>query len=225
MSYANTANRPNPAAMLGALGVPAAFGAVLVIGLAVKVIIPPKVDNPKGVIITPTIPDPPPPPVDKVEQSSQTTQPRDTQQPFVAPPPPSDFGFNTGPNNPITTFPAGGTGPIGPIEVPGPVVQPTLPDPIAAAPANNPGNWISDSDYKTPWIRREYSGVAGFALTIDAKGKVSDCTITSSTGHAALDQATCKLIQRRARFEPAKDSYGNAIAGSYSNSVNWRLPE
>ena len=69
------------------------------------------------------------------------------------------------------------------------------------------------------------SGVASFALTIDSRGKVSDCTITRSTGHSALDQATCTLIERRAKFDPAKDSYGNPIAGTYRNSVNWKIPE
>jgi len=54
---------------------------------------------------------------------------------------------------------------------------------------------------------------------------VSDCTITGSTGHGELDRATCRLVQGRALFNPAKGSDGEVTAGSYSSSVNWSIPE
>ena len=39
MSYATTASRPNPLAAVGALGVPASFGLILIAGLAVTQVI------------------------------------------------------------------------------------------------------------------------------------------------------------------------------------------
>ncbi|MGB7419034.1 MAG: energy transducer TonB, partial [Erythrobacter sp.] len=83
---------------------------------------------------------------------------------------------------------------------------------------------ITDSDYRPSWINRNYSGRAGFTLTIDRNGKVDTCRITRSTGHSALDEATCRLLERRATFEPAKDGSGKKVAGTFSSSVNWRIP-
>lgn len=227
MNYAKTANRVNPAAMLGALGVPAAVGAVLVAGLAVTVVITPKIENPDVFDIRDE-PQDPPPPTDPVEPTDTTPQTERVTQ-VVTPPTRPDSEFELGTSTPITTLPNPGDIPVGPIDLGGPIGTPSpipsLPDPISASPSNNPSRWITDRDYRSRWVREGLSGRAGFALTIDGKGRVSDCTITRSSGHAALDEATCKLIESRARFDPAKDSYGNVIPGTYSSSVNWQLPE
>ncbi|MCK0128932.1 energy transducer TonB [Erythrobacter sp. F6033] len=227
MSYANTANRANPAAMLGALGIPGAFGAVLVLGLAVTVTGPTKDDELAGYQIPIDDIEPPPPPETKPEPTEVTRDMPAT----VTPPTRPDSELTLSNSSPIKTFTESDDYVIGPVEVvttggTGDIApMPSLPDPIAASPRNAPGRWVTDADYRSNWIRREWSGVAGFAVTIDTKGRVSDCTITSSTGHAQLDERTCSLIEKRARFNPAKDSYGNPIAGTYRNSVNWRLPQ
>lgn len=96
---------------------------------------------------------------------------------------------------------------------------------IAASPRNNAARWVTDSDYKSRWIREDMYGSASFRLEVAVNGRVENCQITRSTGHAALDRATCDLIAERARFNPAKDGSGNAITGSYSGSINWVLPE
>ena len=44
-------------------------------------------------------------------------------------------------------------------------------------------------------------------------------------GHPALDAATCDLVTKRARFDAARDNTGKPVAGTYSNSVTWRIPE
>ncbi|EAQ29391.1 hypothetical protein NAP1_01425 [Erythrobacter sp. NAP1] len=229
MSYANSANRPNPAAALGALGIPAAVGAVLMLGLAVTVVPPVEIPGLKGV----TVPiEPIDEPVDPVVEpdappASDAPTPRTPETPAPRPLPPSgpiDLGVET--SGPITGLPGLGeinTGGIGD-EFVIPTPAPRF-DPVAAAPRGNPGRWITDNDYRTPWINRGYSGVAGFTLSIDASGKVTDCSITRSTGHTALDEATCRLLERRAQFNPARDSNGAPVAGRYSNQVAWEIPQ
>ena len=54
---------------------------------------------------------------------------------------------------------------------------------------------------------------------------MTNCTITSSTGHPDLDEATCRLLPRRARFTPAKGSDGNEMPDTYTGRITWRLPE
>lgn len=225
MSYAANANRLNPAAMVGALGVPGAFGAVLVLGLAVSVVVDPPVANPIGVTVTV---DPPiePDPIEPVRTTSSNEQSTTQTPQFTVTRPESDFEFEMGPTAPIGELPDLGSDFTGfeplPVEIPRP--GPTF-NPVDASPRGNPGRWITDNDYRTSWINRGYSGVASFALEISANGRVSDCQITRSTGHDALDAATCRLLSSRARFDPAKDNSGNSVAGTYSSSVNWQIPE
>lgn len=106
------------------------------------------------------------------------------------------------------------------VETPGPKFKP-----IAATPRNDPGRWVTDSDYRSRWINEEMSGTARFTLEVDGTGRVSNCQITQSSGHAELDAATCALIAKRAKFKPAKDGNGNPATGSYSSSIRWQLPE
>jgi protein TonB len=226
MSYATTAGRPNPLAALGALGVPATFGVILVVGLAVTQVIKPSIPNPVGenipVVVTPEIIEPDIAPTN----SSASTRETPTQTPTYTRPD-SDFDFKFGTTGAIEALGEGDTGTLIGTEGLGvtlPPIEPLL-DPVAAYPRGNPGNWISTADYKTSWIRRGFTGTARFTLQIDASGKVSGCTITGSTGHAPLDRATCQLLEARAIFNPAKGSDGTAVAGSYSSSVNWTIPE
>ena len=166
----------------------------------------------------PTPPDeaPPPPPPD------QPIEP----PPVVAPPP---IVRTPAPAPPIQTVrtPPPVFNPV-PVAAPPPPPAAPPPPPQAASrakPRGNPGGWLTDSDYPSRAQREERSGTAGFRLQIGPDGRVTDCTITSSTGHSDLDEATCRLLPRRARFSPAKGSDGNAMPDTYNGRITWRLPE
>lgn len=226
MNYAANANRLNPAAMVGALGVPGAFAAILIVGLAFTVVIEPPVPNLDTFEV---LPDPitPPDPVDPQQPTSNRSDPIE-QTVTTIPRPDSDYTFELDNTDPIGTLPGLDDGLTGfdPLDF---QIDPVPPaprfNPVSASPRGNPGRWITDSDYRGSWINRGYSGVAGFALEIGANGRVNDCRITASTGHAALDAATCRLLTDRAQFNPAKDTSGNSVAGTYRSSVNWKIPE
>lgn len=226
MNYASNTRRPNPAALAGALGIPAAFAALLVVGLTVKVVIAEKPPALQGFTLKP-IPIPPPPP-DPVEPAATTTkQPASTTTTITRP---DNIPVDLGSSNPIETLPGVGeiTGPIiGPVDfgIPGPTPSASPFDPVGAAPRNNPGRWVTDSDYRPRWIREGLTGNASFTLRIDAAGKVTGCTITRSTGHAVLDTATCELVTKRARFDAARDGTGKPVAGSFTSTINWRIPD
>lgn len=225
MTYASHARRPNPAAMAGALGIPAAFGALLIVGLAVTVVTRDEPPPLQGFTIKP-IPIPPPPPTDPVEANTTTKQQASTTTTTTRPEViPFDFA-----NTPIGTLPGIGdlAGPVvGPVDfgIPGPTPSASPFDPVGARPKNNPGRWVVDNDYRPSWLRQGLSGSASFTLAIDAAGKVSSCTITRSTGHGALDAATCELVTKRARFDAARDGTGKPVAGNFTGSITWNIPE
>ena len=73
-------------------------------------------------------------------------------------------------------------------------------------------------------MREEREGTTGFRVAYDASGKITSCDVTASSGHADLDAETCKLIQRRGRFNAGKDRDGNPTGGTYSNRIRWQIP-
>ncbi|WP_430444274.1 energy transducer TonB [Sphingorhabdus contaminans] len=112
---------------------------------------------------------------------------------------------------------------------PAPSAPPPPPPPVAKRPnpipKGNPGNWANTNDYPSRALQQEREGTTGFRVTVGPNGRVTDCQITSSSGHADLDQATCSNVTRRARFEPALDGSGNPTTGTYSNRVRWQIPK
>ena len=222
MSYVTQSHANRPAAIAGVVGIHAALGALIVLGLSTKVaeiLEEPQIDT---FDVQPTIP-PPPPPQTKPQPDQKTPAPP-IYVPPVAPvlPPKPSFVDTTTTLPPLSDDVLLNKLPLLP-DI-GPAVTPGL-TPVAASPRNRPSRWVTDNDYKSRWVREGLSGTASFRLEVTASGKVESCAITRSTGHKALDDATCALITRRARFDPATNSSGAAVRGSYSSAINWKLPE
>jgi protein TonB len=220
MSFVDQSRRPSPASMAAVVAIHAATGAALILGLTVTGTLPEVITKIKGI----NIEVPPPPPQDPVEDVKQTES---AKQQIVAPLPPLDL--NTRPTDVDVTLtpiipPPLPTGLGAGIELPIAKPKPAS-DPVAARAKNDPGRWLTNSDYRPGWTRRELTGLASFRLDIAANGKVTGCSITRSTGHPELDEATCALVTKRARFEPARGPSGEPVAGSYNGSVSWELPD
>jgi periplasmic protein TonB len=82
---------------------------------------------------------------------------------------------------------------------------------------------ISNDDYPAAAIAALAEGTTRASLEIDANGRVTGCSVTDSSGNAALDSTTCSLTQRRYRFAPATRG-GQPVPTTYSVSVRWMLP-
>ena len=95
--------------------------------------------------------------------------------------------------------------------------------PPGAGPANL-ASYFSRDDYPRAAIRNREEGTVVFRLTVGTDGRVADCTITSSSGSASLDEATCRILRERGRYRPARDARGNPTTGSDEGSVTWALP-
>jgi protein TonB len=214
---------------MGALGIPGAIGAVLVLGLAVTAGVKPIDEGLEGFLIPETKPvEPlPPPPIEPRAAPETSPSVRPQPIPLPAPRPETRFTFENSADAPVGHLPdmtgtVLGSG-LGLPDIAPPAPRPRF-DPVPASPRGNPGGWITEADYRSSWINRELTGTAGFTLDLDAEGRVANCTITRSTGHRVLDEATCKLLTRRARFAPARDAAGKPAAGSFSSAVTWQIP-
>jgi TonB family protein len=85
------------------------------------------------------------------------------------------------------------------------------------------GSWFSPDDYPIDAAKHGIEGSVTFDLDIDATGKPTACRVTSSSGAQVLDQATCDLAIRRARFMPATGQDGKAVPARYSDQAVWQL--
>ncbi len=83
------------------------------------------------------------------------------------------------------------------------------------------GLWITPDDYPNRALMQNVSGTVVVRLTVMANGNVSDCKPVVSSGQKSLDEKTCELAVRRARFEPAIGFDGNATAAMTTVAVTW----
>jgi protein TonB len=130
--------------------------------------------------------------------------------------------------NIVIDFPIKPLPPIS-IDPPGPIAS-ASPDkslfmPRLVRPRGDPGQWVSTSDYPAASLRRGEQGTVRFELAVGGDSRVTDCRITASSGSTDLDTATCRLVTRRAHFEPATDETGARVSGTYKGSIRWMIPQ
>ncbi len=221
MSYANrkqmSSNRTAAIVIVALIHI--ALGYALVTGLAYNVIKKAAED-----LKTFDVEDePPPPPEEPPPPPEQTNVPPPPQ--VVAPPP--IVRTNVAPP-PIVSTPVAPPPVITPRATPAPPAPPAPPKPVisqAAKARANLTSLFSTDDYPQSAIRNEEQGTTAVRLTISTEGRVTDCSITQSSGSSALDNTTCNVIRRRARYTPAKDQSGNPITGTDTARIRWELPE
>lgn len=164
--------------------------------------------------------DPPPPPPDQPNLPPPPTT-------VVSPPPIVRTPVPTPVLN-ITPVipPQQPTAPPAPPAPPSPPAPPAAPVISQAAQSKgNPTSWYSNDDYPAAAIRAEASGRVVVRVTVDTSGRVSACSVTTSSGNSDLDNTTCSVARRRGRYTPAKDQAGNPIQSSATFPVRWDLPK
>ena len=99
------------------------------------------------------------------------------------------------------------------------------------------GNGDDDGEEYTPpeWLRgrirdSDYpraAGETGIGKTIvvqfdvEPNGRVSGCKVLESSGNAILDDTTCRLVEKRYRYEPSRDARGVAVPSAVVESHVW----
>jgi TonB family protein len=99
------------------------------------------------------------------------------------------------------------------------------PDRSKPLPRGHSEAWITSDDYPSSLLRKKMRGTTTVGMRVAADGRVESCAVQSSSGSTELDETTCRLLMRRARYQPALDKDGNGVAMPVQYSMNWKLPE
>ena len=78
---------------------------------------------------------------------------------------------------------------------------------------------FTDRDY------RRAGGVAGrviVSMRVRRDGRVDNCRVARSSGYAVIDDSTCRLIQQRFRFRPARNAAGQPVDAEIQWVANWQ---
>jgi len=153
--------------------------------------------------------EPPPPP------------PKDIEIPPFVPPPEVSIAQDA-PTNSITTQSEIARPDPPRVAPPAPPAPPAAVAPPSPATPKGRGNTFSDDDFPDASRRAEEQGVTRVSYVVGADGKVSSCTVTQSSGFPRLDDATCKIIMRRFRFNPATRD-GQPVPETKMQPVRWQL--
>ncbi|HEX8364613.1 MAG TPA: energy transducer TonB [Allosphingosinicella sp.] len=89
-------------------------------------------------------------------------------------------------------------------------------------PREDPTRWLTQRDFGLATALTSAAYTAVFRLTLDGEGRVTGCTLVESAGNVDLTGA-CRALRSRARYEPARDPSGNAIASVAIHMIGFRM--
>lgn len=82
---------------------------------------------------------------------------------------------------------------------------------------------LRDSDYPRSAKRAGAQGSVAIGFVVRTDGRVEQCEILSSSGNDDLDATTCRLVEKRFRYRPARDGAGNPVAARVQTAYTWSL--
>jgi protein TonB len=87
--------------------------------------------------------------------------------------------------------------------------------------------WIRGRIYDSDYPRRAYNaGIGGtvyLRFVVEPDGRVGRCSVTRSSGNRDLDSTTCRLIQSRFLYRPARDAQGRPVAETVRGEHVWEV--
>ena len=84
-------------------------------------------------------------------------------------------------------------------------------------------SWVTDNDYPIAAVKAGAQGTTSIIWRVGIDGRVTDCRVVRSSGHAFLDESACKLAVKRSRYKPAVGKDGKPMAAHASMNFNWML--
>ena len=92
-----------------------------------------------------------------------------------------------------------------------------------ARPKKAMSKYASPNDYPNSALSTGVEGDAHALVDVDVEGRASNCRIIRSSGNRAIDTATCTIVTKRARYEPARNAKGEAVTSPYYLVFRWAI--
>ena len=81
-----------------------------------------------------------------------------------------------------------------------------------------------NSDYPGDLGRAGIGGRVTVTFTVQVNGRTTRCRVSRSSHVPQLDALTCRIIEQRFRFRPARDGNGRPVADQANHKQNWVPP-
>lgn len=85
-------------------------------------------------------------------------------------------------------------------------------------------DWVTSADYPAQAKARGVEGTVAVRFAVTSEGRVSNCRRLHRQVSSILAEATCRSLTQRARYLPARDQAGRAIASEDQLIVAFLLP-
>lgn len=90
-------------------------------------------------------------------------------------------------------------------------------------PAENPQTWVTEADYPAAERRGRSAGANSVRLMLDAAGKPTSCHLQRRAGAEGFNEAACRILMEKGKFEPALDAAGQPMASYYVVNFQFQL--
>ena len=85
------------------------------------------------------------------------------------------------------------------------------------------GGRITNADYPKSATAARQGGSVTAHFTVGADGRPTKCRVVKSSGNADIDATTCRLIEQRFRYEPARNKAGYPMSDVTGWQQTWWL--
>ena len=82
---------------------------------------------------------------------------------------------------------------------------------------------IKGSDIPDSILDIGFRGVVGVRHRVETDGRVTNCTVARSSGNMLMDQATCRAIEKRFRYDPWRDISGRPVRSTVLRDQQWDI--
>ncbi len=82
---------------------------------------------------------------------------------------------------------------------------------------------IRDADYPRAAYRAGVGGTVYLRFVVGTNGRITECSVTRSSGNAELDATTCRLLIERRRYAPARDAHGRKVPDVWTGDHVWSV--